>query len=628
MNSPANAFFSYVRSDDSDGYLSKLREFLSSEVHLQWGSKFEVFQDTKDIRTGQEFEGVIKLNLDQVSFLIAILTPSYFRSKYCRYELEYFLKREKEQNRNDLVIPIYYVDCDLQDENAQANDPLIKKISQKNFFDWRSLRTKQFDTEEVRGSLVKLGRHVVEALKRSNIHINSIPTDDKVDELVRDIKAILGEIRVRVEGSPFRRRFRAEVIRRVLIATREEIQKLSGPQDEYEQNLSLQENFIVRAGAIFEEASNICAISIDELSQFWIAEDQRTRAQEYTSRQPENTKRLFVFSNIENALKYRNVLAAHDEQYGRKGGAFFCTMRKYREFLTKLARPAEVEELARKDFAILVYEDPKGVDYYEATLSRTTLVCRKLQRPQSYQEKILTYFEGLAREHKPGEMNQDGFVKWDPNFKVDNELWVQVLRKTFEIDSSEEQSLLNGNVYHLVFLSKNVPEQAVLSAVNDELRPKLTALTDPTTSAKLLEEFWFGTRSTPVHELKVLDGVYKGQLTTGNLFTENYPHCFVMKFRSMDMLQQYYENEVHSHVRRVLYSLCDKYIGTLYEMIDSTAPSDGEKRETLFHAVEGTAGHMLLRADYIQQDALLSIVQLDAVPFELPRRGNRRRIEV
>lgn len=625
MNTQPNAFFSYVRSDDENSYLSELRSNINGEVRLQYGSKFDIFQDTKHIDAGQDFEEVIKRNLNQVSLLIAIMTPRFFKSEWCRKEVEYFLKREKQLERNDLIIPIYYVPCGLEDESIKTDDPLIKEFRRRKFFDWRNLRYKDFKNEEVRENLIRLGEQITNALERFDFQPVPALADEKIDELVSDIKIVLREIQARVEGSTFRRRFRAEVIRRVLLAAQTEIQKLSGPQDEYEQNLSLQENFIVRAGAIFEEANNICAISIDELSQFWIAEDQRTRAQAYTSRQPENTKRLFVFSSIENALKYRNVLAAHHEQYGEKGGVFFCTMRKYREFLTNSASPQEVEELAKKDFAILVYKDQKGIDYYEATLSRTTLVCHKIQKPRSYQQNILNYFEDLTGKLSPGEINSDGFTRWNPGFKTNNEMWVQALRRTFEIDTAEEQSLLNGGVYHLVFLSKNVPAEEVLKAVNETLRPELALLTDPTTSERLLEDFWFGSRSDSICKLKVVDGIYKGQIKTGNIFAETYPHCFVMKFRSLDMLHQYYENEIHSKVRRILYSLCDKYTGTLYEMIDNSDPNDVQKREALFHAIEGTASRMLIRSDYVQQDALLSIVQLDAVPFELPQRNIKRK---
>ncbi|HSK74323.1 MAG TPA: toll/interleukin-1 receptor domain-containing protein [Pyrinomonadaceae bacterium] len=624
MNTQPNAFFSYVWEDDENGYLTTLCSAIGIEVRLQRSGKFDIFQDTKHIDVGQDFEDVIKENLNQVSLLIAILTPRFFKSKWCRKELEYFLKREKQLERNDLIIPIHYLHCKELVSESEVADDLINEIRRRKFFDWRDLRVQDFKGTEVQKNLTILGEQINKALERFDFKSHPVPTDEKMDELVSDIRGILREIQGRVEGSSFRRRFRAEVIRRVLKEAQKEIQKLSGPQDEYEQNLSLQENFIVRAGAIFEEANNICAISIDELSQFWIAEDQRIRAQDYTSRQPENTKRLFVFSSVENALKYRNVLAAHHEQYGNKGGVFFCTMRRYREFLTKSASSSEVEELAKRDFAILVYRDQQGTDYYEATLSRTTLVCHKIQKPQSYQETILNYFEDLTKSLPLGEINSDGFTRWDPNFKSDNDKWVQALRRAFEIDSAEEQSLLNGGVYHLVFLSKDVPAKEVLKAVNETLRPELALLTDPTTSERLLEDFWFGSRNEPIDNLNVVDGIYKGEIKTTNLFAETYPHCFVMKFRSLDMLHQYYENEVHSKVRRILYSLCDKYTGTLYEMIDNSDPNDTKKREAIFHAIEGTASRILIRADYVQQDALLSIVQLDPVPFELPRRNTKR----
>jgi len=71
--------------------------------------------------------------------------------------------------------------------------------------------------------------------------------------------------------------FRFEVIERVIDATLQEVTNLT--TDPYHQNLSLENNFIIRAGGIFSQASRVYAISIDELSTFWVSDEQRQRAQ-------------------------------------------------------------------------------------------------------------------------------------------------------------------------------------------------------------------------------------------------------------------------------------------------------------------------------------------------------------
>ncbi|PXF61383.1 MAG: hypothetical protein C4B59_03855 [Candidatus Methanogaster sp.] len=99
---------SYVHSDDDRlGRLTQFRKDLSAEVQRQIGEEFSIFQDREDIRWGQNWKKRIEESIDEVTFLIPIITPSFFRSPYCRDELQRFLEREKELGRNDLVLPIY-----------------------------------------------------------------------------------------------------------------------------------------------------------------------------------------------------------------------------------------------------------------------------------------------------------------------------------------------------------------------------------------------------------------------------------------------------------------------------------------------------------------------------------------
>ena len=85
------AFMSYVRSDDQhdDGRLTQLRERLSAEVRMQTGEEFPIFQDRDDIQWGQSWRLRIEESVDEVTFFIPIITPSFFRSEGCPRALEY-----------------------------------------------------------------------------------------------------------------------------------------------------------------------------------------------------------------------------------------------------------------------------------------------------------------------------------------------------------------------------------------------------------------------------------------------------------------------------------------------------------------------------------------------------------
>ena len=101
------AFMSYAHPDDTRGRLTEFREHLGDEVHIQTGEEFLIFQDRKDLQWGENWKKRIEESLDDATFLIPIITPSFFKSQACRDELERFLDREKKLGRNDLVLPIW-----------------------------------------------------------------------------------------------------------------------------------------------------------------------------------------------------------------------------------------------------------------------------------------------------------------------------------------------------------------------------------------------------------------------------------------------------------------------------------------------------------------------------------------
>ncbi|MEA3323915.1 MAG: right-handed parallel beta-helix repeat-containing protein [Euryarchaeota archaeon] len=157
------AFMSYARSDDDRSRrLTQFREDLSAEVQRQIGEEFSIFQDREDIRWGQNWKKRIEESIDEVTFLIPIITPSFFRSMYCRDELQQFIEHEKKLERNDLILPVYYVSCDA---DTWVGDNLAQVIAEHACADWRKLRSKSVDSEEVHNALIERAEHIRDAWK-------------------------------------------------------------------------------------------------------------------------------------------------------------------------------------------------------------------------------------------------------------------------------------------------------------------------------------------------------------------------------------------------------------------------------------------------------------------------------
>jgi cobaltochelatase CobT len=127
------AFLSYVRAgDDHDhGRITKLRARLEGEVRMHTGKTFKIYQDKKDLKWGEQWKKRLDATLLNVTFLIPIVTPSYFQSKPCRDEFEQFLVREKQLGENHLILPIYYLESD-EISDIDNEDSIGKILKSRN----------------------------------------------------------------------------------------------------------------------------------------------------------------------------------------------------------------------------------------------------------------------------------------------------------------------------------------------------------------------------------------------------------------------------------------------------------------------------------------------------------------
>jgi|SRR5215813_10177605 len=163
------AFFSYVRFNDErdDGRLAQLCDDLSREVRAQTGDDFPLWRDRNDIRWGEQWEARIELGLDQAIFLICVITPSWFKSPYCRKEFEHFLEVEKKRSRHDLILPVLYIDTPgLRDEKLRAADPIAIEMSKRQIFRFDDLRFEPWTSADVGKRLAQMACAVRDALLR------------------------------------------------------------------------------------------------------------------------------------------------------------------------------------------------------------------------------------------------------------------------------------------------------------------------------------------------------------------------------------------------------------------------------------------------------------------------------
>jgi hypothetical protein len=270
------AFLSYAHADAEDGYIKQLLTFLSYEINLLTTGQFRIWMDRNQLLPGMRWWNEISTNIGTVFFFIPVVTSRYLQSEYCRKEFGDFLRREAQLGRDDLMIPIVYVDTpELNSRNASGTtgkeiEAIVTQIKNRQYSSWIHLRLKPFDDPEVRQEMNRIAVRVSSVLKRVE-KAGELHGERSIDEKRQGIQKLLQSLTERIERTTFTREFRADLVYGILESAKEEVEKLSNENAQYEQDLSLGENFIVRAGPVFAEAEKVYAVSVDVYSGFWIA---------------------------------------------------------------------------------------------------------------------------------------------------------------------------------------------------------------------------------------------------------------------------------------------------------------------------------------------------------------------
>lgn len=181
---PVVAFMSYATFNDEQdrGFLTKLCKQLNGAMKTVAGVEAHIFQDRANIAWGENWKNRILQSLDEALFLIPIVSPSFFQSDWCKTELDWFIEREQQMGRRDLILPVYYINYDpINDRNHPAADRWTHAIVDHQYADWRELRFKTFRNTTVRKALEEMSRrihhHEVQRAKQGHqsLHVVRLP---------------------------------------------------------------------------------------------------------------------------------------------------------------------------------------------------------------------------------------------------------------------------------------------------------------------------------------------------------------------------------------------------------------------------------------------------------------------
>lgn len=160
------------QSPDIDGPIARLRDALVEEVRILTGEgEFDIFMDRRSIAAGEAWQARIQAGLDKATLLIALVQPLLLRSAECRDEIMRFREAEERANRDNLILPVLYVDTPELD--VRSPDPIARLLAERQHHDFRPLRLKKPDDQRWIDGVAALGKDVSNALLR--VHAPAAP---------------------------------------------------------------------------------------------------------------------------------------------------------------------------------------------------------------------------------------------------------------------------------------------------------------------------------------------------------------------------------------------------------------------------------------------------------------------
>src|ERR1041385_4085354 len=180
---PYDLFISYSRRDNerglatpkrSDGgQVTALKAQIESGFRAFAGRDLRVFFDTHEIAGMDDWRQKIQRSLRDSQVFLAVLSPHYLASPYCRWEWEDYVRYEAmRQCLGEGVAPVFFITLPKQiDPNTDQNTAhWIDGIRKRQAFDlrpWHDAGEQALEQAHVKATLEQLHHSVSERLNRS-----------------------------------------------------------------------------------------------------------------------------------------------------------------------------------------------------------------------------------------------------------------------------------------------------------------------------------------------------------------------------------------------------------------------------------------------------------------------------
>ncbi|MBO0936082.1 toll/interleukin-1 receptor domain-containing protein [Fibrella sp. HMF5335] len=343
-------------------------------------------------------------------------------------------------------------------------------------------------------------------------------------------------------------------------------------KDSFSLNVSYEQNFLETAKPYFESANRIFAVSLIGVSTFWT--DTNTpnpikksylKAQNGEGRE---IVRLFVFAEPREVNHYKNVLQANYNEYGRnkeKGGVLVCSYSKYEILMNKwfYGDNGQILSIKDQDFGILIYEQDHMDELlvHEAILSNGQMNIKHIDFSDPIYESRTQFISDLQKKEK--ELEELGIIRWEDKLYDDPNAFSNALTALFK------QSTNVRDIIHSIYFK--VPNSVEIKIEFEKILLDFQNILDTNKKYYKIINTYF--RSKADLPWEVTDGRTGGKLR----ISKAYNYSFTIIFSNRAALLDYYSDEMHSKIRRKLYTLLNPEVSPLFEAVEKLL----EKRDMM-----------------------------------------------
>jgi tetratricopeptide (TPR) repeat protein len=179
---PYDLFISYAHADNVRGQVRELSDAIQDDFRRFAGRELEIFFDESAIPSMSDWESRIGQGLRESRLFLAVLSPNYFASAYCRRELDEYVRYEAmRQCIGEGVAPVYFVELPALLGEPVAPDvaSAIAEMRKRQWCDlvsqspvaivpWHEAGRRALEDAEVARRLASLKQQLAERLTRAD----------------------------------------------------------------------------------------------------------------------------------------------------------------------------------------------------------------------------------------------------------------------------------------------------------------------------------------------------------------------------------------------------------------------------------------------------------------------------